>query len=116
MNASTNQPARESAARIVAIDLAKDVSELAFANAEHRIVARKRLARGLDHRDGHQHQRRRSPPLPVRSPLRKRPRPDAAGVLQWVRRGFAAALPPPAERPHTDVRAGLRSMVSAARG
>jgi transposase len=46
MNASTNHPARESAARIVAIDLAKDVFELAFADAEHRIVARKRLARG----------------------------------------------------------------------
>jgi transposase len=46
MNASTNHPARESAARIVAIDLAKEVFELAFADAEHRIVARKRLARG----------------------------------------------------------------------
>jgi hypothetical protein len=46
MNASTNHPARESSARTVAIDLAKDVFELAFADAEHRIVARKRLARG----------------------------------------------------------------------
>jgi hypothetical protein len=46
MNANANHPARESAARIVAIDLAKDVFELAFADAEHRIVARKRLARG----------------------------------------------------------------------
>lgn len=45
MNASTNHPARESAARIVAIDLAKDVFELAFADREHRIVARKRLDR-----------------------------------------------------------------------
>jgi hypothetical protein len=46
VDASTNHPARESAARIVAIDLAKDALELAFADTEHRIVARKRLARG----------------------------------------------------------------------
>jgi hypothetical protein len=32
MNASTNYPARESAARIDAIDLAKDIFEHAFAD------------------------------------------------------------------------------------
>lgn len=32
-------------ATTVAIDLAKDVFELAFADAEHRIVERKRLSR-----------------------------------------------------------------------
>jgi hypothetical protein len=46
VDASTNHPARESDAHSVAIDLAKEVFELAFADAEHRIVSRKRLARG----------------------------------------------------------------------
>jgi transposase len=46
MHAGTIHPTRESAAHIDAIDLAKDVFEPAFAEAEHRIVARKRLARG----------------------------------------------------------------------
>jgi uncharacterized protein YqjF (DUF2071 family) len=39
MNASTNHPARESAARIVAVDLAKDLFELAFADAAGRTEA-----------------------------------------------------------------------------
>jgi hypothetical protein len=42
MNAGTKNPARESIARTVAIDLAKDVFELGSADVEHRIVARRR--------------------------------------------------------------------------
>jgi hypothetical protein len=41
-NASTKNPARESAARTVAIDLAEDVFELGSADVEHRIAASKR--------------------------------------------------------------------------
>jgi transposase len=46
MHATTKSTATESSAVLLAIDLAKDVFELAFADAGGRIVARKRLKRG----------------------------------------------------------------------
>jgi len=46
MHATTKSTAAESSAVTLAIDLAKDVFELAFADANGRIVARKRLQRG----------------------------------------------------------------------
>lgn len=46
MNASTNRPARSSLASTGAIDLAKNDFKLALADADHRIVARKRVAHG----------------------------------------------------------------------
>ena len=46
MHTTTNPPAVESSAVMLAVDLAKDVFELAFADGSGRIVARKRLRRG----------------------------------------------------------------------
>lgn len=47
MNVTANhQPAANASVVRVAVDLAKDVFELAFADADHRIVERKRLSRG----------------------------------------------------------------------
>lgn len=46
MHATTNIVRPESSAATVAIDLAKDVFELAFADASDHIVERKRLKRG----------------------------------------------------------------------
>jgi len=46
MHATTEAVSPGAVATTVAIDLAKDVFELAFADASERIVARKRLKRG----------------------------------------------------------------------
>ncbi len=46
MNATTKTTRTESSAVMLAIDLAKDVFELAFADAAGRIVERKRLRAG----------------------------------------------------------------------
>ena len=46
MHATTKSTATESSAVTLAIDLARDVFELAFADAAGRIVERKRLKRG----------------------------------------------------------------------
>lgn len=46
MNATTKPTRKESSAVMLAIDLAKDVFELAFADAAGRILERKRLKRG----------------------------------------------------------------------
>ena len=46
MHTTTNPPAVESSAVMLAVDLANDVFELAFADGSGRIVARKRLRRG----------------------------------------------------------------------
>ena len=47
MDATSNrQPAANASVVHVAVDLAKDVFELAFADADHRIVERKRRSRG----------------------------------------------------------------------
>ena len=43
---SNRQPAANASVVHVAVDLAKDVFELAFADADHRIVERKRRSRG----------------------------------------------------------------------
>ena len=56
MNATTKSIRTESSAVMLAIDLAKDVFELAFADATGRIVERKRLKRKLNRpafRGGH---------------------------------------------------------------
>lgn len=46
MNATTKRAVAESSAAMLAIDLAKEVLELAFADAAGRIVERRRLKRG----------------------------------------------------------------------